>query len=65
MYLGGEEQQMCNIEVVDPPCPVPTNTKYLKNKDKFHSFPSSPCLVHIRLTLLSFLLQGSEGILHS
>lgn len=39
---------MCNIEVVDPVCPVPANIKYLKIRPKFH-FP--------------VLLQGTEGIL--
>lgn len=60
-YLGREERGMCNIEVVDPPCPVPTNTKYLKTRDKYHSFPSSPHPVHVRLTILPCFASGQWG----
>lgn len=56
--LGSEEQGMCNIEVVDPPCPVPTKTKYLKTRDKYHSFPLSSHPVHVRLTILSCFASG-------
>lgn len=59
--LGGDEQGICDIEAVDPPCPALTNVKYLRSREKFHSLPSSPHPMHVRLTIFSCFASGRWG----